>query len=184
MKISLIAILIFLISCNSKRRSESSQIMDTTYIPISPNNSSFDTTEALPHPRLNSKSVIDNPEIKKLYGPNFKADNEIEILEKKVAYNSDFKPTLNLTIKNNMTINLVAFEIIVNPNDKTTKCPTESIKRKITLLPNESILIKQDLSMINDKCNLDETSVILGDCIFSNGMKISMSDFFRNYDGY
>ncbi len=121
--------------------------------------------------------------MKKYYGPGYTAQNEIEILESTILYNSNFKPYAAIKIKNNLNIPFVAFEIIIIPKDKLTSkaCKQIIIKKTLQIKANSTANLKEDIVGFDNDCDLDKASISLGDCIMSNGKKLPMGDLFRKF---
>ena len=46
---------------------------------------------------------------------------------------------------------------------------------------NGTINLKEDIIEIDNNCDFDKASISLGDCIMSNGKKLPMGDFFRQF---
>lgn len=182
--------LIICLSCtnsNSERTLDSSSSKESKKI-----TSSLDTElhnrkatylEQLDITRI-EKAEKEKEEMKKIGGENYKPGNEIEIIESKILFKSNFKPYAILKLKNNLKISLIAFEIVITPKpNESNKCSGTIIKKNTIIKPNQTITIKENLEEETNDCKMDEASIKLGDCIFSNGKKIDMSDIFRTIKG-
>lgn len=172
-------LVIFQYSCLNKKNRSEGLFTDTT---------SFQDSAISNKPETTAKPDMDGRKNNKLdttseYGPGYTEDNEVELLDKKIIFNSDFQPFLETKVKNNMKISLVALEINLKPHRDNQNCDTTiiTIRKKINIKPNKVGVIRQRIpNNSQNSCKVDNYSIYLGDCIFANGEKISMDDVYRN----
>jgi hypothetical protein len=134
--------------------------------------------------RLINEREKEKEEMKNFYGQGYRSGNEIEITDSKILYDANFKAYLVAKVRNNLTIPFIAFEILVIPaSSPNTECKGLTIKKKLLINPGKTVTINEGLNNNSDKCNFDNASVSLGDCIMGNGKKLVMDDIFRNVKG-
>ena len=191
MKISFWIILILIISSCWNSSSNSKKAIDTL-----PNNKILDTVstdsflKVLQNKTLTPKEIseVENilkskekeEEIKKVLGTNYVEGNELEVISNKTTYDSDFNTYLTITLKNNLKVDCIAFELFIIPTAKYEQaCSNYKVKKKLKISALGSITFKEKIQKDLFKCEFIEVKASLGDCILSNGVRIGMSDFFH-----
>lgn len=186
------SLILFLIACNTNDSKKTAYDNNDTTSVIKSNVDSINldslkNTPLTPIQQNELNNILEREkekeEMKKYYGPGYKAQNEIEILESTILYNSNFKPYAAIKIKNNLNIPFVAFEIIVIPINKLTSKPCKqiTIKKTLQIKANSTATLKEYIVDSDSDCDFDKASISLGDCIMSNGKKLPMGDFFRKF---
>ncbi len=110
------SLLLFFISCNNTDSKTSASAKNDTVTEINTKQASSSSLDSLTNKPLTPiqqnelnnmlEREKENEEMKKYYGPGYTSKNEIEILESKILYNSNFKPYAVIKIKNNLNIQL------------------------------------------------------------------------------
>lgn len=98
----------------------------------------------------------------------------LQLVKAEIVFDANFEPTLVAEVKNNRKTKVVAFEILINPNESPNGSCT-IIKRKIktSIFPGKSITIKRKLTeQVESGClKIEKSNITLGDYILSNGVK-------------
>jgi len=180
--VCLFFILIFLLtaSCNSTENNSAESIgqQDTIQEATSQQNitPTVDTTSA-------NKSISGNSTGQE---PNYRESDALAILESKIIFDADFKPSLFAKLKNNMNEGVVALEMIIDPNDRYKKdCEKIIVKKKVSIPPGKTITFKERIKeVVESGClKIELARIYLGDFILTSGKKTSLQSlFFESLD--
>jgi hypothetical protein len=100
--------------------------------------------------------------------------NPLQLVKAEVLFDANFEPTLVAEVKNNRKTEVVAFEILINPNETSNgSCTIIKQKIKASILPGKSIKIKRKITeQVENGClKIEKSNISLGDYILSNGVK-------------
>jgi len=117
---------------------------------------------------------------KQMQIPGVNELDSVAILESKILYDADFKPSVYARIKNNMGVSIVAFELLIDPNNTEQKnCEKLTVTKKLNIPSHKSVIIKEKLqSSSTSDCGLDFPKISLGDFVLSNGKKTNLQKLF------
>jgi hypothetical protein len=98
--------------------------------------------------------------------------DELEIVQSEILFDADFNPSVSAELKNNMEEDIVAIELIVDPNDKyKTNCKVISIRKKINIEAGSTKSVKERIrEKVDVGClKVEYAKIYLGDFILSSG---------------
>lgn len=95
--------------------------------------------------------------------------------ESRVKYDSDFKPSLFVTIQNNMDQDIVALEILLEPKTfSQDDCPSIIVKKKIVVPAKKYVTFQQEIKNENGCIKQNHPVIKLGDFILKDGTRTSV----------
>lgn len=164
---------VILLSCNSNDNlpGKSTGTQDTSQVP------SVEKKE-------DSQNAIILPDSSALKNAAKKVKTLV-VIDAKILFDSDFKPTLSVKLMNEIDEGIVAFELFIKPtqyNNSNCKSVYKKIKASIssgsTITLNRAITEEFD----SDCFKSESPNVIIGEIILSSGKKVKAPSFLDQFD--
>ncbi len=172
------AVMLFIIlSCGNNKTSDSNTGIDTAF-----------TTPSIDTIHNSDKPIELTQEKRKLSTDEI--DNvlkSVDVQDASIIYNENFEPLVQAKIKNNLPEDVVAFELIIDPNiyyDYSNKpynqrCDKIITKEKIRIPKGQTIAIKKRFFYTpEDGCKIDIAKIYLGEFILESGKKTDLQMLF------
>lgn len=169
-----------LFSCNSNENSaiKSTGQQDTTQVPpvdkighsqndISPSDSTGNDNSIMPSASKKEKQKT------------------LIVIDAKILFDSDFKPSISAKLMNEMDERIVAFELFIKPSFyNNSNCKSVYKKIKVSLSSGSTVTLKKAITeeFESDCFKSDSPNVIIGEIILSSGKKVKAPSFLDQFD--
>lgn len=107
------------------------------------------------------------------------------VIDAKILFDSDFKPSLSAKLMNEMDEGIVAFELFIKPSlYNNSNCKSVYKKIKVSISAGSTITLKKAITeeFESDCFKSESPNVIIGEIILSSGKKVKAPSFLDQFD--
>lgn len=171
---------VILFSCNSNDNlpGKSTGTQDTLQVPSVEKKEESHNAITLSDTTVPDNSALPTVRVKE-------KQKTLVVIDAKILFDSDFKPSLSAKLMNEMDEGIVAFELFIKPSlYNNSNCKSVYKKIKVSISAGSTITLKKAITeeFESDCFKSESPNVIIGEIILSSGKKVKAPSFLDQFD--